>query len=310
MAPEANGRIRDDPNQTPHPIASHLSDVYSIGCTIIDFLRIPMSRYSKSSWELLDLDLDFAYQFYPYSRDLVDLARACVKPDPKDRPSAIALYQHTYRQAQESYDLVEQASLADYSRPGTTFEGQMLWNNTMKERYKASDHFRDAYKNANDWMSTHRQEMSRLDEAATNPLEDDIPPSGHVAIGNGLGGYCSLAQLKEGFAGEPPETYLATMKVYDPSGRELIRKGGEPILRFIGQDRLLAPEANLEWQHPKEDHSRSQPHIYPTAGCDGRARERGRPKPPANPTVSPYKQQGQGKHAQRPRMDDWSQYIR
>lgn len=267
VAPEVNSRIRDDPNQTPHPIASHLSDVYSIGCTMIDFLRLPMSRYSKASWELLDLDLDFSYQYYPYSRDLVDLARQCVKPDPKDRPSAIDLYQRTRRHVEESYDLVEKASQANYLRPGTAFAGQMLWNNTMQERYTANDHFRNAYKNANDWTSTHSHAIRQLDQAAMNPQEDNIPPSGHVAIGNGLGGYCSLAQLTKDFVGVPFESYLATMKVYDLSGNVLMRDGGEPILRFIGQDRLLAPEPNPDWQQ-----------VTPTRGFDVQAHGRGRPK--------------------------------
>lgn len=215
---------------------------------MLDFLRLPISRYSKSSWELLDLDLNFSYEYYPYSRDLVDLARECVKPDPKDRPSATALYHRTRRHAEESYDLVEKVSQAHYSMPGTAFAGQMLWNKTMQERYKAIDQFRNAYKYANDWSYTHSHMIRRLDEAAMTPRENDIPPSGHVALGNGLGGFCSLALLKEEFAGVLLESYLATMKVYDASDRELVRKGEEPILRFIGQDRLLAPKPNLEWR--------------------------------------------------------------
>lgn len=251
VAPEADNRVRADPNQTPHPFASHLSDVYSIGCIMIEFLRLPISRYSKSSWELLDLDLNFAYQFYPYSRDLVDLARACIKPHPKDRPSAIALYQHTRLQAEESYSLVEKASQANSSRPGAAFAGQMLWNDTMQGRYKASGHFRNAYTNANDWISAHSHEMRQLDEAAMTPRVDAIPPPGHVALGNGLGGFCSFQQLKEGFAGVPPERYLANIRVYDASGREVVRKGRASILRFIGQDRLIVPEPNLDWEQSR-----------------------------------------------------------
>lgn len=215
---------------------------------MIDFLRLPMSRYSKSSWELLDLDLNFAYQYYPYSRGLVDLARECIKPNPKDRPRAIALYQRTRRQAEESYDLVEKASKVNYSRPGTPFTGQMLWNSKAQEGYRASGQFRNAYKNANDWFSTHSHEIQRLDEAATTPLEDDTPPSGYVAIGNGLGGCRSLVELREGFGGVPLKSYLAIMKVYDASGRELVRKWGEPILRYIAQDRLIVPKPNRIWQ--------------------------------------------------------------
>lgn len=215
---------------------------------MIDFLRLPMSRYSKSSWELLDLDLNFAYQYYPYSRGLVDLARECIKPNPKDRPRAIPLYQRTRRQAEESYDLVEKASKVHYSKPGTPFKGQVLWNSNVQEGYKASDQFRNAYKNTNDWFSTHSHEIQRLDEAATTPLEDDTPPSGYVAIGNGLGGCRGLVELREGFGGVPLKSYLAIMKVYDTSGRELVRKGGEPILRYIAQDRLIVPKPDRIWQ--------------------------------------------------------------
>lgn len=218
---------------------------------MLEFLRLPISRYSKSSWELLDLDLNFAYQFYPYSHDLVDLARACIKPHPKDRPSAIALYQHTRLQAEESYNLVEKASQANSSRPGAAFAGQMLWNNIMQGKYRASGHFRNAYANANDWISTHRHEMRQLDEAAMTPRADAIPPPGHVALGNGLGGFCSLQQLKEGFVGVPLESYLANMMVYDASGRQVVRKGRAPILRFIGQDRLIVPEPNLDWEQTR-----------------------------------------------------------
>lgn len=171
-----------------------------------------------------------------------------MKPDPKDRPSAIALYHRTRRHAEESYDLVEKVSQAHHSMPGTAFAGQMLWNKTMQERYKAIDQFRNVYKNANDWSSTHSYKMRKLDELAMTPREDAIPPSGHVALGNGLGGFCNLALLKEEFAGVPVESYLATMKVYDASGRELVRKDEEPILRFIGQDRLIALKPNLEWR--------------------------------------------------------------
>lgn len=270
VAPEANFRIRDDPNQTPYPIASHLSDVFSIGCTILDFLRLPMSRYSQASWELLDLDLDFAYQYYPYSRALVDLARECVKPNPMDRPSAIALYQRTQRQAESYYGFVEESAQSNYLRSDTAFIGQVLWNKTARGIYRASDRFRDAYKSANDWISAHSDEISQLDEAASTPREYNIPPSGHVALGNGLGGSCDLAQLMESFAGIPVESYLAPMKVYDGLGRELVRKGGEPILRFIGQDRLIAPKPNLEW---KQSHASQQP-VQPNNQGEGLNRVR------------------------------------
>ncbi|MCJ1466413.1 hypothetical protein MMC07_005032 [Pseudocyphellaria aurata] len=272
VAPEANFRIRDDPNQTPHPIASHLSDVYSIGCTILDFLRLPISRYSQASWELLDLELDFAYQYYPYSRALVDLARECVKPSPMDRPSAIDLYQRTQRHAEKVYVFVEELSQANHSRPDTAFGGQVLWNKAARGIYRASDRFRDAYKSANDWIFAHSHQLGQLDEAASTPRESNLPPPGHVAVGNGLGGSCKLAQLMETFAGVPVESYLAPMKVYDGLGRELARKGGEPILRFIGQDRLLAPKPNLEWkqsqaiQQPMQ--RKYQPRITQAGGFD------------------------------------------
>ena len=248
VAPENNDRIRSDPSQAPNPYVSPRSDIYSLGCVILACLRQVTPRYLKESWSLLDLDLEWSYEYYPYSRALVDLARRCIIPNKEQRPTPYELYSLTNDHAKQTYNPVFKAS--KMRNPEGVHAGLMLWTKEQQNVRRKSSRFRGAFRENTDWFIAHEQEMSRLQIAATRPGLAAIPPADFVdgvSLGNGLGGFCRLADIEKVYEGLPREFYVAPLTILDHHGNEVKRKNRKPFLRFIAQDRLHPAEPQENW---------------------------------------------------------------
>lgn len=142
-------KARSDKHQVPHSRASSRSDVFGLGCVILKWLRIPLSRYRARCLELLDLDLDSPYEYYPYSRELVKLAQKCVHLNLRERPDPLELYKITQHYAALYYSPVHLTQPVD---TGTAYQGQTLWSNDMQGYFSRHRSFRWDYSQKNDCL--------------------------------------------------------------------------------------------------------------------------------------------------------------
>lgn len=251
-APEISRKIRSDPAQTPHPIASPTSDVYSIGCVLLGFIKLAWSFYDFHEQQILDLNFPFAYEYFPYSKALVDLARRCVNPDSRLRPSPKQLFDITLKHVITSYGPV---GLAETSKPrlaGAAYPGLTLWNSDLQARFENNAVFRDSVTQL-DWFTQNKNAMKRLHTASKRPGEELRPPNGQVAIGNGLGGFRDLEFFYEDYHHLHNSRWLGIMSVYDKAGGLIAEKGAQPCLRLLAQDRLNPAEPDERWRRYKVD---------------------------------------------------------
>lgn len=196
--------------------------------------------------------MDYAFNYFPYSNALVTLCRQCIEPDAKKRPTAFELFQLTRGHANSLYEAVSIASQAQSTQPGSAFEGQVLWNQDMQDRYVNNDVFRDEYRAKNDWFVSHRPNLRKLYLAAMAPGREAIPKEGTVAMGNGLGPFLNLAILENSFQHLPRGDWLSEMKVYNTQGERLIPRNGRPLLRYKGLEQLEIESQNDDWNQPAQ----------------------------------------------------------
>lgn len=183
---EMRPELRDDP-QVTYPFPGSHSDVHSLGDTMLEFLKCARSRYPAHAVPLLleGLDEGWAWDYWPYSEELIRLIDQCRAPDGRNRPSAYGLYLTTKKTAElllEGQTALEQRAQADISARGLT-ETSVLFTQEMQAKYKSSDRYRDRYFRRTDWFHQHRVDFNNLCDVALNPRP---PPPGYVAIGNGL----------------------------------------------------------------------------------------------------------------------------
>jgi hypothetical protein len=246
-APEISHRIRSDPAQTPHPIASPTSDVYSIGCILLDFIKLAWAFYDTFEHQILDLNFPFAYEYFPYSKTLVDLARRCVNPDSRLRPSPKELFDITLKHVTTSYGPVGLAETSKSRLAGAAYPGLTLWNAELQTRFQKNAVFRDSLTQL-DWFARNKTAMRRLHTASKKPGEDLRPPNGQVAIGNGLGGFADLEFFYEDYHRLQHSRWLGVMQIYDKAGQLVPNEGGQPSLRLLAQDRLHPAKPDEGWR--------------------------------------------------------------
>lgn len=219
-APEVTNWDRYNRNITPFAFPTPRSDIFSLGCVILNFLRIPQFRYNEQAWNLLEFTEIYSYEYYPYSKPLVDLALKCIHPDARQRPSSRSLFKETRNYAAQSYEDVQ--SHATSSGPNNAYEGQVIWNKETKKRFKRNYPFREAYIKKNDWFTKNRPAVRKLYLVAKAPGREAVLPPGYVALGNGLGVPYPLLEKDEHLHGE--------LEVYNTEGQRIRPKDGRPLL--------------------------------------------------------------------------------
>ena len=240
-APEIRGDIRSDKNQTPYEFPSSRSDIYSLGIIMLEFLQLPGRRYTDDEWDCLDLHWSYTKKYYPYSPNLLSLARQCVNNDAMQRPSPLILYKETGGLAHRMRDVTvkEIHRAREYGLPAGVYNGMVLWNKEDQEKYTTDEHFRKAFRKHADWFGRHAQDLIDLEVTALDP---ECPPyHGYVGIANGLGGFVRLAWLQHVMAGVPEDQWL---REYDPRPED----NGIRNLQYIGQDRLRFPDFDENWR--------------------------------------------------------------
>lgn len=240
-APEIREEIRSDRNQTPYEFPSPRLDIYSLGVIMLLFLRTPHRYYSRSEWECLDLESEYSQTYYPYSQDLVNLARQCVHQDAMQRPDPFTLYQLTRESAERGVSETQLIRQAAYTQgaPAGVYNGKVLWFPLDQEKYLTTDTYRRAFRDNCNWFNRHAEEMLDLEHASTHP---ECPPHrGLIGIANGLAGFVDEAELRRAFAGVPVDRWLRRY-------RERPGENGVPNLQYIGQDRLVIPTYDELWR--------------------------------------------------------------
>lgn len=238
-APEVISVVRTDPNQAPHELMYPESDVFSVGCIILEMLRIPYGRYHETCKELIDYEYPFSYDVFPYSNILMDLAMDCVRRDVRLRPKVREVYKRTKYYADLWY---RQVSGPGLEKPQEAYAGQVLWSQDLRNRFETNMHFRWKYTIHNDWFYNHTDSLAKLHRTAFDPGKANIPPDGEaVGLGNS---YDYPENIRPRF--ERPT------QVFNRNGDRLKRKDGKEILRWC-RSQLSPPEIDVGWKLKRAD---------------------------------------------------------
>jgi serine/threonine protein kinase len=256
QAPEISYKVRSDPSQTPDPIASPASDVYSIGCVVLDFIRTAWDRYKHAEQMILELNYPFAYKYFPYSKNLVDLARISTNSDSRLRPTPKQLFDITLKYGTLSYNAIAEPDGPELAR--NAYPGMVMWNKRLQRRFRDNAVFRHAVLKM-DWFSQNERALQKLYVVATQPGEESRPLEGRVAIGNGLGGFEDFRTLYQKYRHLDQKQWLGIMHLYDSAGNEIPCPKDRPFLGLIAQNRLQPPPQDEDWRSKRPD---AKPAVY------------------------------------------------
>lgn len=249
MAPEINMYVRSDSRQAPYARAGSKADVYSLGRTIKALMKPAMRRIEYKVRGALEFHMPFAYKYFPYSRDLFDLVQQCTSLNSRKRPGVQELYNKTAKFAEAAYNTVQKAA-ASPDRKGT-YEGQVLWNQQLKEKYMTNSGFAAAFK-SHDWATTHKAALLELWSTRPPTPAKYAPPDGHYAVGNGLAPPMTLSEvhrfLRKVEDERPTKDWRKAREFIDHRGKPLKRAGGGKFHRYRAQDLLKEYSFDKNWR--------------------------------------------------------------
>lgn len=234
-APEVMATVRMDPTQTPHEKVYCETDLFSVGCIILEIMRRSNYLYHEYSMTLIDYGFPMPYKSFPYSEILMDLAMDCVARDVRSRPRVRDVYKRTKYYADLWYSKI---SGPDVGKPQEAYAGQVLWNKELRNLFETNMDFRWNYTIHNDWFYNHPGSVAKLYRTATDPGKANVPRGDIVAIGNGLAHQHELSG--EGLDSWP-------MTVFNREGKILKRRDGKAIRRMF-RPQLEPPKLDEEWK--------------------------------------------------------------
>lgn len=242
-APEVMSSVRQDKAQTPHPMVYPETDIFSVGCIILEMMRMPFTRYPSDSAAIIDYEFPFPYKSFPYSDILRDLAMDCVRIDVRTRPLARDVYKRTKFWADLWYGQISGPSV---EKPQEAYAGQVLWSKDLRNHFETNTQFRWSYTIHNDWFHNHQDSVAKLHRTNTDPGKANVPRGDVVAIGNGL----ALEKEITGPPGQKLDTGSISvwpMRVFNSGGKLLKRRDGKAIRRLT-RAQLHPPKLDEGWK--------------------------------------------------------------
>lgn len=245
-APEVMSTVRLDPAQTPHEKVYPETDIFSVGCIILQMMRQPFYRYHSYSMELIDYEFPLPFNSVPYSDILRDLAMDCVRLDVRTRPRVRDVYKRTKYYADLWYGKIGGPGVG---KSGEAYAGQVLWNKDLRNRFETDMDFRWNYTIHNDWFYNHPDSVAKLHRTAIDPGKANVPRGDLVAIGNGFAHEAELS-------GPPGQTLLPeTIKsfqvsVFNREGKLLQRRDGKEVRR-VSRPQYFPPKLDEAWKEKR-----------------------------------------------------------
>lgn len=242
-APEVISAVRMDPAQTYHKLVYPETDLFSVGCIILEMMRVSFDGYKSDAFSLIDYEFPFPYKSSPYSDTLRDLAMDCVKLDVRTRPLARDVYKRTKYYADLWYGKIDGPSV---EKPQEAYAGQVLWNKGLRNHFETNMQFRWSYTIHNDWFYNHQGSVAKLERTSTDPGKANVPRGNFVAIGNGL----ALENQLSGPPGQsldPVPMDFWPMRVFNRGGKLLRRRDGGKIYR-VTRPQHHPPRLDNRWK--------------------------------------------------------------
>lgn len=244
-APEVMSSVRRDPAQTPHEKVYPETDLFSVGCIILEMMRMPCYRYHSKSIGLIDDGFPLPYKSFPYSKILRDLAMDCVARDVRSRPRVRDAYKRTKYYADLWYSKVSGPGI---NEPQEAYAGQVLWSKDLRNRFETNMRFRWDYTIHNDWFYNHPDSVAKLYRTATDPGKANVPRGDLVAIGNGIAQAAEISRQTL----HPETLEWWPMTVFNREGKILKRRDGKLIRRIV-RPQLFPPKLDEAWKMKRGD---------------------------------------------------------
>lgn len=246
-APELMYNVRTDKAQTPHHLIYPETDIFSVGCIILEMMRIPFGRYQSDTHTLIDYEFVFPYESVPYSDILRDLAMDCVRTDVRTRPRVREVYKRTKHYADLWYSRINGPSVEN---PQDAYAGQALWSQGLRKRFETNMKFRWSYIIHNDWFYNHQASVYKLLRTTMDPGKANVPRGNLVAIGNGFAIEEKLTKLPGEVYLERPSLQRLRMRVFNRRGKLLRRRDGE-VIRRVMRPQNFPPVLNEKWKEER-----------------------------------------------------------
>lgn len=254
--------VRTDKAQAPHHLIYPETDLFSVGCIILEMMRIPFARYQSDTHTLIDYEFPFPYESVPYSDILRDLAMDCVKTDVRTRPRVREVYKRTKHYADLWYSRIDGPSVEN---PQDAYAGQALWSQELRKQYETNMEFRWSYTIHNDWFYNHQASVYKLLRTTMDPGKANVPRGDLVAIGNGFALENKLSELPGAVYHEKPSLEHLRMRVFNRRGKLLRRRDGK-VIRRVMRPQNFPPALNEKWKEERVELLESVLDAYQRAG--------------------------------------------
>lgn len=242
-APEVMSSVRTDPKQTSHNLVYPETDLFSVGCIILEMMRVSTAGYKSDTATLIDYEFPFPYKSFPYSDNLRDLAMDCVKVDVRTRPLARDVYKRTKHYADLWYGQINGPSV---EKPEEAYAGQVLYSKDSRKHFETNMRFRWSYTVHNDWFHNNLGPVVDLVRTATDPGKANVPRGYLVAIGNGLTLESQLCG-PPGQSLDPNSIVNRAMRVFNRSGK-LLRRRDSRTFRRVTRPQNYPPKLDDKWK--------------------------------------------------------------
>lgn len=242
-APEVMSSVRTDPKQTSHNLVYPETDLFSVGCIILEMMRVSTAGYKSDTATLIDYEFPFPYKSFPYSDTLRDLAMDCVRVDVRTRPLARDVYKRTKHYADLWYGQINGPSV---EKPEEAYAGQVLYSKDLRKHFETNMQFRWSYTVHNDWFYNNLGPVVDLVRTVTDPGKANVPRDYLVAIGNGL----TLESQLYGPPGQsldPNSIVDWPMRVFNRSGK-LLRRRDSRTFRRVTRPQNFPPKLDDKWK--------------------------------------------------------------
>lgn len=189
----------------------------------------------------------WSYKYYPYSKQLVDLALKCTQVDLNQRVPVQQLYEITKVAASKAFLPVwESANTREHTH--ATYNGLVLYSKALQSRFEQSNVFRENHRDWSDWFTVHEERHRKLADYSRRIIDykwyrgklKHLPKKGQVGIGNGLRRPMREAKLRAMNPHRQTAEWRKEGLFYTADGKAS-EHGEDPIYWYKGDDIIRPP---------------------------------------------------------------------
>lgn len=168
-APEVDQLARGRPaRQTAYPLQGTHSDVWAVGNIILEMVKVVEPHLKPKVRESTPAMVAQTVHGKVYSSELLQLIARCMRTDGRERPSPWSIYQTTRKHAEAAQKRLdwEQDYAVRSKADHALFPSKVLMTAEERDRFLDHSHYRQAYKDHQDYMLGERKMIALRAQAS------------------------------------------------------------------------------------------------------------------------------------------------